>query len=509
MYKNTVLINGLFCMLLLFFMVNCKPGQGVDPPDPPVTTNPELESLSPGSMVTHLNGFTLTANGSNFRDGAVIVFNGTEKTTAFISASQLSCQIEPGELEATSSLVGITHSKAVTNQVTERTVPVYVLNPAPGSGESNRLDFSILDSFRFNDPVNISNSSRRAVLPRIFTDDNDYIHVAWRENLNSFWVIHYTLSMDYGATWSTPLALSDTALHSFNPDMCIGASGHVYMVWDSIFNGVSQVFFSRSTDNGVNWSPPVKITDTEYPAYQPKVAVDENGGLLLVWTEHKRRRNYEIYFSRSADEGASWSPRANIFPHSSQSVKQVMAAGADNTIFVAWKNVLPERGNIYSSRSLDGGGSWEPPLNHSNTEDECREPDIAIGKNGRLGIAWHQSIIGGGFDVMFTHSPAGGLDWSPAKEISGPSFYSSFTAITIDDYGNIDAVWVGEGNDVYFIRSIDHGETWFEEHSIFESQRNGSSLYPEIAAGSDGFVYIVWEDDISGTAQVFFSSAKR
>lgn len=498
-------INTIFWMVILatiILLANCK-GEEINPP-PVSPQTPELQFMEPSSMVTHLGPFTLILNGRYFTSDMEIIFNGTAKSTTFIDDNHLSCQIEAEDLNSPSAVSGV-------NDVQEQTVEVYIKGPAPDNLQSNRLDFSILDSFQFNDPAQISNSIGRAVLPQIAVDQDNQIHVCWRDNENSYWVIYYTKSEDLGSTWTSPRTISNETENSFNPFIFSGKSGELYMIWDRQINGgASQIFFTRSENSGLTWSPPVNITHSDVHSWQARGAADENGDLLLVWAENKRNRNYEVYFSRSSDKGATWSPAVNIYPHVSRSVKPVIAAGQGQIIYAAWKNVVPEKGNIYTSRSLDGGQTWETPLNLSNAvEDECREPVIAIGTNGNPSIAWHQLVVGGGFDVMFTFSSDIGQYWNSAQEISGPSFYSSFPAIATDPFENVNMVWVGNGNDLYFIRSTDNGENWQQEYSIFGSPRSGSSLFPDLAVDSEGFVYIVWEDNINGSSQIFIASSQR
>src|SRR5262249_1907576 len=54
---------------------------------------PALTSISPNSVLAGGADFTLTASGSNFVNGAVVQVNGSNRTTTFVSASQLSVAI--------------------------------------------------------------------------------------------------------------------------------------------------------------------------------------------------------------------------------------------------------------------------------------------------------------------------------------------------------------------------------------------------------------------------------
>lgn len=86
---------------------------------------PALTSLLPTSGTAGSGGFTLTVNGSNFVNGSTVQWNGSARTTTFVSSAQLTATILPTDLAA-----------AGTNTVT-------VINAAPGGGTSNGLPFTV------------------------------------------------------------------------------------------------------------------------------------------------------------------------------------------------------------------------------------------------------------------------------------------------------------------------------------------------------------------------------
>lgn len=86
---------------------------------------PALTSLSPGSVVAGSGAFSLTVNGSNFVPGASVLFNGLNSATTFLSSAQLKATILAGDVASAGAF------------------PVTVINPAPGGGPSNALQFSV------------------------------------------------------------------------------------------------------------------------------------------------------------------------------------------------------------------------------------------------------------------------------------------------------------------------------------------------------------------------------
>ena len=66
-------------------------------------STPTLTTLSPSSAAAGGPAFTLTVNGSNFVNGSVVSWNGANRTTTFVSATQLTAAIPAADIAATGS----------------------------------------------------------------------------------------------------------------------------------------------------------------------------------------------------------------------------------------------------------------------------------------------------------------------------------------------------------------------------------------------------------------------
>lgn len=106
---------------------NPAPGGGLSAPSPFTITAPvpAITSLAPNTTVAGGAVFTLTVNGSGFVATSVVRWNGTNRTTAFVSATQLTAPITAADIAA-----------AGVAQVTVQT-------PAPGGGTSAQSPFTI------------------------------------------------------------------------------------------------------------------------------------------------------------------------------------------------------------------------------------------------------------------------------------------------------------------------------------------------------------------------------
>ncbi len=102
--------------------------------NPNATPNPvpATSGLAPNTATAGSPQFTLTVNGSNFATGAVVRWNGANRTTTFVNAGQLTATIAAADIAAAG------------------TASVTVFNPTPGGGTSNAQTFTITAA---NNPV--------------------------------------------------------------------------------------------------------------------------------------------------------------------------------------------------------------------------------------------------------------------------------------------------------------------------------------------------------------------
>jgi hypothetical protein len=108
--------------LLAILLWGCGGGSSSPPPPNPV---PSISSLSPFSTTTCATALTLTVNGSNFISASTVQWNGGNRATSYVSATQLTAAITAADLAVAA------------------TASVTVVNPAPGGGTSSAASFYI------------------------------------------------------------------------------------------------------------------------------------------------------------------------------------------------------------------------------------------------------------------------------------------------------------------------------------------------------------------------------
>jgi len=95
---------------------------------------PVLTSLSPAAAVPGAAAFTLTVNGVNFENGAVVRWNGFDRATTFVSATQLTAQITAADVATAGSYSVTVHNPVANTDSEAQTFTVRTSSSGGGGG---------------------------------------------------------------------------------------------------------------------------------------------------------------------------------------------------------------------------------------------------------------------------------------------------------------------------------------------------------------------------------------
>lgn len=169
----------------------------------------------------------------------------------------------------------------------------------------------------------------------------------------------YIRSTDWGSTWGR-----DTSLFSGGggiPDACIGADrlGHVHVVWHyQQPNSFLDVFYKRSSDEGVTWGRDVQMsfTDSLDETY-PVIAADDSGLVHFLYNQRG------IYYQRSTDGGLTWGAAIPLIP--SRSYAPNLALDIRRNVHLVWYDSRDGNREIYYKR-------WDAASGIEGIEDITR-----------------------------------------------------------------------------------------------------------------------------------------
>jgi hypothetical protein len=201
--------------------------------------------------------------------------------------------------------------------------------------------------------------------------------------------IFASVSHDGGKHWSTHNLVGTTNSElgvSLPSGGAIDSKGNAYFAWNGANNpgqakGTKNLYVTRSTDGGVTWT--TSVVDVSQPSFrcgcpgwdywgsQMALGIDAKDRIYVLWdAAHTGSGIQRLYFARSVDRAASWSPAADVSlaPTGSNHLFPAIAARGDGDVRIGWmddRNGFDTgaedpnaRWNVYYRSSADGGASW-------------------------------------------------------------------------------------------------------------------------------------------------------
>jgi len=264
-----------------------------------------------------------------------------------------------------------------------------------------------------------------------------------------------------------------------------------------------------------DWTRAKRITRTSGRSLSPAIAIDSSNTIHVVWTDHTPG-NGEIYYKKSTDRGATWSPAQRLTWTSGWSFDAAIAIDSSNTIHVVWEDdtLTPGRPEIYYQKSTDGGVTWSTSQNITQNSGWSYSPDIAVDSSKNIHVVWIDDHYTGNYEACYKKSTDGGATWSAGENLTYSEFNDcSEPSIFVDSFDNLHVVasqpypwWiVGTDTEICYMKSADAGVTWM--YRIINGNNSGYSEKPKIAVDSSNNPHVVWCDNTPGNYEIYYNQS--
>lgn len=328
--------------------------------------------------------------------------------------------------------------------------------------------------------------------------------------------------------WGDPCVVFDMNGHCYFGHLSNPVSGG-YWIDRIVVQKSTNKGMTWSSGVGIGYNPPSRNQDKEWLAVDWTNSPYRNN-IYMAWTEFDSYGSTNpldstrILFSRSTDGGIIWSAPIRLSEKGGDCIDSdntvegaVPAVGPNGEVYVAWAGPL----GIVFDKSTDGGvswgldkivtsipGGWEfsvPGIYRCNglPVTAC---DISNSPfRGTIYINWSDQRNGvNNTDIFIVKSTDGGNTWTQPKRVNqdNTQTHQFFTWMTVDPAtGYIYIVYYDRRNytdnrtDVYVARSTDGGET-FTEFKVSQSPftPNASVFFGDYTgiAALYGKVYPIW-----------------
>jgi hypothetical protein len=189
------------------------------------------------------------------------------------------------------------------------------------------------------------------------------------------------------------------------------SNGNVYVTWHDgltdATNSFLQVLFKKSTDannpGAPTFSPSKNISQATFQAHCASMTLGPTGRILVAYEIGKQQTTLhasDAGFVQSTNGGTTFSAPIDLTQNSTPATLSDYAwtaEGPDGTIVVGWEDNTEGAGGDLDTvirSSTDGGVTFGPLKNLSNTTGTSTEVVVAFAPNGTLYVVWEEHNTG-------------------------------------------------------------------------------------------------------------------
>lgn len=334
--------------------------------------------------------------------------------------------------------------------------------------------------------------------------------------------VQLQFSRDGGDTFGKPIVLSDPKASvrgagENSPVLATDIQADIYAAWFQSSAGLAQLMVKRVEPNP---GEPVSILDRnrdpEIYAGFPTVAATHEGNVYVAWLDErdKTEGSSSVYFSRSTNHGATFGRNMRIAQSACICCRPQLYVGPNGDIYLAWRQVFEgDVRDIVIAHSTDRGNTFSQPVRVAVDNwvlHACPDVGPAIAaSSGHVYVAWYSE----GHNkpgIRLAVSDDAGVSFGPAQIASADVFDATHPRLSAAEDGRLLLAFQGrpvQKNSQWnanqaFLVEI-HGKEFTPPVQLTNSERSVHD--PDVFAGTSGRVFIAWTTSKQDQDQAWLS----
>ncbi|MBN1672259.1 MAG: exo-alpha-sialidase [Kiritimatiellae bacterium] len=245
----------------------------------------------------------------------------------------------------------------------------------------------------------------------------EILHLIWQETGKAGRNVFQSVSDKTGGSWSPKrnITCAPSPVNEGAAFVTAGEGRRLHIVFASdrhaaASNGHNwEIGYLGSTDQGRTWPNRARLTQDGTSDSRLPVIAAAGSTLHVLWAddrddtryphdgaprhEPEPDHNYEIYYKRSDDNGATWARSVRLTEAPGISVNPAIAVCGRN-VYVAWQDSRSGTYEIFFKYSPDGGKTWSQDAKITNVGGVSRYPSIQVDAAGTAYFLWSDSRSG-------------------------------------------------------------------------------------------------------------------
>jgi PKD domain len=314
---------------------------------------------------------------------------------------------------------------------------------------------------------------------------------ARREGSN---LVQVSVKPQTGTAWQAPVTLSEAGEPAEEAEVAVDAGGEQTVLWRR-YDGSSWRIQASTRSPGGSWQTPVTLSEGGHGGFEPRVAMDAGGDAVAIWFQETG--SADVIETSARPAGGSWQAPATLSAASGSNVRPEIAMDPSGDAVAVWEHLPPGGGQtVVQASEMPAGGSWQTPLDLSETSKSSYAPSVAIDPEGDAVAAWEHEAGGLGI-IQASSRPPGGAWQTPVSLSQGGE--SAFDAqAALDAQGDAVVAWTRDDGSSFVIQasSMPAGGGWGAPANLSESGRN--AFNPSLAIDARGDAVAAWNREELG-----------
>ena len=305
-----------------------------------------------------------------------------------------------------------------------------------------------------------------------------------------------------GAPLTDTIPVCEASGHQVNPALALDSSDNIFILWQDARAGDSDIYGRKLTSSGAPAGSEFSVCNAADDQCRPAVCAASSGKMLAAWDDFRTSKHYAVRTQMLNPDGTP-DGSENIISSFPTDQTAPAICPATNGFVLAYQNSSNLTGADIEGALLDTAGAFASSFPVCNAAHNQSSVVMAAGPGGKFCVAWEDRRGGADFDIHARR-------FDPSGAFSGGEVAVVFAAgdqrnpsLAVRSNGDVLVAWEDERSgsaDVYFKRFDASWNPVGTEVAASAEKRDQDS--PAVAFDAGGSFFVAWADWRDGLPNV-------